>query len=215
MSDDFQAPFPADLKHKYPTKRSGTRKRKFNEMDRARLNVFKDDLVERLAIHFGEQDCAGGEIEASDFFGPNEAELLVTNLHIIECPSDIRKLIGGECFVGQLQWLMDAITIFKLNQEANPASQQTSKPASKKHQPTSPLAHTALALPPQTSAEPLENTTMAISSAGRPLIKKAQADRARELKKMAKGKAEEIFQARKDPLAGFRKASKEKYNIPT
>ncbi|KAI7959606.1 hypothetical protein MJO28_003397 [Puccinia striiformis f. sp. tritici] len=113
------APFPADLKHKYPTK-----KRKFHEADWARLNVFKDDLVEQLAIYFGEQDCAGGEIGAGDFFGPNAAKLLVTNLHIIECPSDIRKLIGGECFVRQLQWLIDVITIFKINQEANPASQQ-------------------------------------------------------------------------------------------
>ncbi|KAH9445352.1 hypothetical protein Pst134EA_031335 [Puccinia striiformis f. sp. tritici] len=75
-------------------------------MDRASLDVFREELVDKLAEFYDEQDVSGGDVEASDFFGTSAAELLVTNLHNIESPSDIRYHIGGECFDGQLQWLM-------------------------------------------------------------------------------------------------------------
>ncbi|KAH9471514.1 hypothetical protein Pst134EA_005409 [Puccinia striiformis f. sp. tritici] len=212
VTDDFQPPFIVDLKHKYPVKRAGTRKRKFNNMDRASLDVFREELVDKLAEFYDEQDVSGGDVEASDFFGTSVAELLVTNLHNIESPSDIRNHIGGECFDGQLQWLMKTISSFKINQEANTAARCTIQPAPKKKRC---LTSTATQpAPSECLTQPAAlGTNTNPSAPDAPLSKKAQAQRARDLKKLAKEKKVQVEQARQDQLAGFTKASKEKYNL--
>ncbi|POW11475.1 hypothetical protein PSTT_05259 [Puccinia striiformis] len=84
VTDDFQPPFIADLKHKYPAKRAGTQKIKFNDMDRASLDVFREELGHKMAEFYNKQDVSGGDVEASDSFGTKRAELLVTNLHNIK-----------------------------------------------------------------------------------------------------------------------------------
>ncbi|KAI7933420.1 hypothetical protein MJO28_017617 [Puccinia striiformis f. sp. tritici] len=156
-------------------------------MDRASLDVFREELVDKLAEFYDEQDVSGGDVEASDFFGTSAAELLVTNLHNIESPSDIRYHIGGECFDGQLQWLMKTISSFKINQEANTAARCTIQPAPKKKRC---LTSTATQpTPSECLTQPAAlGTNTNPSAPDAPLSKKAQAQRARDLKKLAKEK---------------------------
>ncbi|POW10831.1 hypothetical protein PSTT_05774 [Puccinia striiformis] len=65
VTDDFQPPFIVDLKHKYPVKRAGTRKRKFNDMDRASLDVFREELVDKLAEFYDKQEKLGAMSRSS------------------------------------------------------------------------------------------------------------------------------------------------------
>ncbi|KAH9454511.1 hypothetical protein Pst134EB_014587 [Puccinia striiformis f. sp. tritici] len=185
VTDDFQPPFIADLKHKYPAKRAGTQKIKFNDMDRASLDVFREELGHKMAEFYNKQDVSGGDVEASDSFGTKRAELLVTNLHNIKSPSDIRDHIGGECFDGQLQWLMNAISSFKINQEANTAAWCTVQPAPKKKKCLTSDTTQSTQSTSLTQVQPthLGTTTDPIAPGGPPLSKKAQAQRAQDSKK--------------------------------
>ncbi|KAI7965456.1 hypothetical protein MJO29_003554 [Puccinia striiformis f. sp. tritici] len=111
-----------------------------------------------LAEFYNKQDVSGGNIEASNLFGTNAAELL-----------------KNRC--------LTSIT-------TQPTQSETfTQPASLR-------------------------TTTDPSAPGRPLLsKKAQAQRAWEIKKMAKEKKDQLAQAWRDQLAGFTKASKEKFNL--
>ncbi|KAI9618591.1 hypothetical protein H4Q26_012412 [Puccinia striiformis f. sp. tritici PST-130] len=208
VADEFEAPFSASLKHKHPVKRAGTRKRKFNEVDTARLDVFKEELVEGLASYYNEQDTSGGDVEAGDFFGTKQADFLAINLHKIESVSDIRKHIGGECFDGQMEWLMDAISVYKITQEGNPSTHGASKLAPKKHRSivieTTP--HTQPVIPHEPTTQPDAPLVPLLS-------KKARADVTRELKRIARVEADQRAQARKEQLAAFQRESKERYNL--
>jgi hypothetical protein len=108
-----------DLTDKYPKKCVPTQKRKFTPEEVASLNLLKSDLITAMKKLYDSVVAPGGALIASDLFDHEEAEALVFKMHTINSRDDVRLLIGGECFSGQLDTLLKMIQDFRLADEIN------------------------------------------------------------------------------------------------
>ncbi|KAI7942920.1 hypothetical protein MJO29_012764 [Puccinia striiformis f. sp. tritici] len=113
LQGTFQAPGTRNISLKYPAKRPSLRKRKIPEAERHVMDLFKAQLVAECHDYYESTFGSGGPIEATDIFGDKEAEAIVLYLHHINAAQDVRGVIGGECFDGQVQWLYEKISSFK------------------------------------------------------------------------------------------------------
>ncbi|PLW53540.1 hypothetical protein PCANC_07248 [Puccinia coronata f. sp. avenae] len=118
MANKFTQTFDVDLKSKYPAQRSSQRKRKFTETKTAELDTYQQILLSDLKEYYNSLDVSAGELDMDDLFGPDEAKNLTINYSQIESLGDVRELIGGECFAGQLRWILNQIQKFQTNQAA-------------------------------------------------------------------------------------------------
>ncbi|KAA1116312.1 ATP-dependent DNA helicase sgs1 [Puccinia graminis f. sp. tritici] len=114
INDAFVPPISYGLKHKYPKKPSMVKKRKFTEDDEEEIDCFAARLLSDLYLFYDTEVSPGGTILASDLFGKDECVSVLASLENISQVQDLRSVVGGECFVGEAQWLFNWITEFKL-----------------------------------------------------------------------------------------------------
>ncbi|KAH9442677.1 hypothetical protein Pst134EA_031647 [Puccinia striiformis f. sp. tritici] len=209
LQDTYQPTEARDLTHKYPPKRVSLRKRKVPEAERPIMEEFMAQLTMDLHKHYDTTFGAGGPLGSSDIFGAEEADAIATYMHHIRTPGDIRGIIGGECFDGQLLWLFEAISSFKTQQEKNttpvpkkkarvtsaPACLSTNAPRFTRHSGVSNTTEIPVTISPVVGPRPPSKTALeAAAAAQRSLERKAQQERTRIAK-----------QNRKDQLASFLK----------
>ncbi|KAH9464460.1 hypothetical protein Pst134EB_003994 [Puccinia striiformis f. sp. tritici] len=209
LQDTYQPTEARDLTHKYPPKRVSLRKRKVPEAERPIMEEFMAQLTTDLHKHYDTTFGAGGPLGSSDIFGAEEADAIATYMHHIRTPGDIRGIIGGECFDGQLLWLFEAISSFKTQQEKNttpvpkkkarvtsaPACLSTNAPRFTRHSGSSNTTEIPVTISPVVGPRPPSKTALeAAAAAQRSLERKAQQERTRIAK-----------QNRKDQLASFLK----------
>ncbi|PLW44071.1 hypothetical protein PCASD_04830 [Puccinia coronata f. sp. avenae] len=190
MANKFTRPFDVDLKSKYPARQSSRRKRKFTETKTAKLDTYQQILLSDLKEYYNSLDVSAGELDMDDLIGPDEAKNLAINYRQIESLGDVRELIGGECFAGQLQWILNQIQKFQTNQAAfksfldsTPVLQKVAR-SSIHH--TSP-AHNSQSCP--NTVFPLTTLVATARPLDRPLTKKMIAAEASKLRKAAKAEA--------------------------
>ncbi|KAH9458837.1 hypothetical protein Pst134EA_018991 [Puccinia striiformis f. sp. tritici] len=209
LQDTYQPTEARDLTHKYPPKRVSLRKRKVPEAERPIMEEFMAQLTTDLHKHYDTTFGAGGPLGSSDIFGAEEADAIATYMHHIRTPGDIRGIIGGECFDGQLLWLFEAISSFKTQQEKNttpvpkkkarvtsaPACLSSNAPRFTRHSGVSNTTEIPVTISPVVGPRPPSKTALeAAAAAQRSLERKAQQERTRIAK-----------QNRKDQLASFLK----------
>ncbi|KAI7952187.1 hypothetical protein MJO28_007871 [Puccinia striiformis f. sp. tritici] len=209
LQDTYQPTEARDLTHKYPPKRVSLRKRKVPEAKRPIMEEFMAQLTTDLHKHYDTTFGAGGPLGSSDIFGAEEADAIATYMHHIRTPGDIRGIIGGECFDGQLLWLFEAMSSFKTQQEKNttpvpkkkarvtsaPACLSTNAPRFTRHSGVSNTTEIPVTISPVVGPRPPSKTALeAAAAAQRSLERKAQQERTRIAK-----------QNRKDQLASFLK----------
>ncbi|WAR54060.1 hypothetical protein PtB15_3B570 [Puccinia triticina] len=119
INNNFQTAEVRDISVKYPAKRTSLRKRKMLDNERPALEVFKAQLIADLHEDYNSQFEAGGPLCDEDIFGEEEANVIVSYMHHIHTPNDIRGIIGGQCYEGQLTWLFNQITKFKISLEGD------------------------------------------------------------------------------------------------
>ncbi|KAA1137117.1 ATP-dependent DNA helicase sgs1 [Puccinia graminis f. sp. tritici] len=112
ITDQFVTTEARNLSGKYLTKQAQLRKRKIPEADRPVFDAFKARLITDLHNYYSAQ-VGSSVLPAGNIFGDDEAEGIVSYMHHINQPNDIRGLIGGECFNGQLEWLFDRVCTFR------------------------------------------------------------------------------------------------------
>jgi hypothetical protein len=112
ISDQFLTSETHDIGHKYPSKQTSLRKRKIPDADRPEFDSFKCQLISNshddYISWFGP-----GLFPPGDVFGNEEAEAIVCYMHHINTVNDLRGIIGGKCYDGQLDWLLGQIFAFK------------------------------------------------------------------------------------------------------
>ncbi|KAI9627913.1 hypothetical protein KEM48_011929, partial [Puccinia striiformis f. sp. tritici PST-130] len=113
MADVFTTPLVRNIKSKYPAKKTRYRKRKYNENEDVIVNTFKDELLHDFHEYYNTEIGSGGPVSAEDIFGEQEAEAVVSYLNHMTSARELRGIIGGECFEGQLEWLMQKVIRLK------------------------------------------------------------------------------------------------------
>jgi hypothetical protein len=123
--DRFTTSKLRDISKKYPPKPLVLRKRKIPACDRDRVDAFKTQLIEELHEHYTLHFGTCGPIGAADIFGDEEAEGIIAHMHHINSARDLRGVIGGECFDGQLEWLFTRLSTFKSEPTSGDLTQST------------------------------------------------------------------------------------------
>ncbi|KAA1133636.1 ATP-dependent DNA helicase sgs1 [Puccinia graminis f. sp. tritici] len=123
------------LKHKYPQKAGLKRKRKFTEADDIELADFCSRLGGDLYHHYDHDVSPGGTITASDLFTDEDATTILASIDHVYTASDLRELIGGDCFDGESDWIFAWIGRYR---SSNLISSDSSIPAAKKTRKTHP-----------------------------------------------------------------------------
>ncbi|KAA1131787.1 ATP-dependent DNA helicase sgs1 [Puccinia graminis f. sp. tritici] len=200
IADQFVTAESRDLTLKYPTRPTPFRKRKIPDSDRPEIDAFKAELITNLHRYFNETFGGGLPLPAAEVFGDEEAEAIVTYMHHINTPNDIRGIIGGKCYDGQLVWLFDQVITYKNSL----AGKMRSAPPKK-----------AKANPPGPGTDPTDVTALASTSAhqllprggARPPTKKSLAAEASRRKSLEKKAQEELWliseHKRKEQIAQF------------
>ncbi|KAI9610873.1 hypothetical protein H4Q26_008717 [Puccinia striiformis f. sp. tritici PST-130] len=200
MDDQLAPPENYNLKHKFPSKRPAVKKRKFTEKDAPEVKEFSRVLCEDLYNHYNNNISPGGSISASDLFDLDDCSAILAHLDNINEPRYLRRLIGGDSFAGQIEWLYKWITIFKASRAANqPAKGNPILPTESIKRPT---------VPKKTSKIPRQPG--ALTKKGR---ERQERERVAREKKLEKDETERIKQARKDQLTGMRAASWEAHRL--
>ncbi|EFP76488.1 uncharacterized protein PGTG_02929 [Puccinia graminis f. sp. tritici CRL 75-36-700-3] len=114
LLDRFTPISVPDITAKYPKKRIATRKRKFSPEETCALNVLKCELITAMHDMYDTVVAPGGTLVGADLFDNDEAEALAFNLDNIHTRDNVRAVIGGECFAGQLDALLRLILEFVL-----------------------------------------------------------------------------------------------------
>jgi hypothetical protein len=213
IGDKFQTTETRDIRLKYPSKPSLFRKRKIPDSDRPVLEAFKIQLIADLHNYYQLTFGSEGPLAPADIFGDEEAESIISYSHHINNTNDVRTVIGGECFEGQLNWLLDQITIFKTSRKGN------DHPISHKKRRAVSGSAAITSLPSQPSVGLSRNRCASATSAPRPPSKKVLAAEARRQKLIEKKAQDALWllseQKRKEQVAtipreGLEKAHKEK-----
>jgi hypothetical protein len=143
-----------------------------------------------LKEYYNSLDVSAGELDMDDLFGPDEAKNLAINYSQIKSLGDVRELIGGECFAGQLRWILNQIQKFQTNQAAF-KSFLDSTPVLQKVARSS-IHHTIPAHNSQSCPNTVFPLTTPVATArplDQPLTKKMIAAEASKLRKAAKAEA--------------------------
>ncbi|POW03994.1 hypothetical protein PSTT_10689 [Puccinia striiformis] len=141
MNDSFTRPWNYDISSKYPSKVSAPRKRKFKEEDTEELEDFAMMLVTDLHHYYDTEVSPGGVLLPSFLFGKDDCDAILASLEHINEIGDLRGVIGGECFIGQYEWLFNFkwIINYKANELAGrPAPAQPTHVTKKARSWTSP-----------------------------------------------------------------------------
>ncbi|KAH9470560.1 hypothetical protein Pst134EA_007807 [Puccinia striiformis f. sp. tritici] len=211
MDDQLAPPENYNLKHKFPSKRPAVKKRKFTEKDAPEVKEFSRVLCEDLYNHYNNNISPGGSISASDLFDLDDCSAILAHLDNINEPRYLRRLIGGDSFAGQIEWLYKWITIFKASRAANQPviSNSPSAPNKAKGNPILPTESIKRpTVPKKTSKIPRQPG--ALTKKGR---ERQERERVAREKKLEKDETERIKQARKDQLTGMRAASWEAHRL--
>ncbi|EFP91556.2 uncharacterized protein PGTG_17610 [Puccinia graminis f. sp. tritici CRL 75-36-700-3] len=199
ITDQFVTTEARDISAKYPTKQAQLRKRKIPDCDRPVFDAFKARLIADLHEYYIAQ-VGSSVLPAVNIFGDEEAEGIVSYMHHINKPNDIRGLIGGECFDGQLDWLFDRVSTFKSDVIDEMRSVPPKKPRPSLGVDISPSGSTAA----PSSSTPMQSSSQVVN---RPPTKRAlaaEASRRRSLERKAQNELWLISeQKRKEQVARF------------
>ncbi|WAQ83213.1 hypothetical protein PtA15_3A582 [Puccinia triticina] len=173
--------------------------------ERPALEVFKAQLIADLHEDYNSRFEAGGPLCDEDIFGEEEANAIVSYMHHIHTPNDIRGIIGGQCYEGQLTWLFNQITKFKISLEGDTVC---GRAAPKRLKLSLPLVQT-----PSKKGAP-KAKSVASKSGPRPPTKKelaAEASHLRSVEKKAQKEMQLVSEKkRKDQIAQFMREAFEK-----
>jgi hypothetical protein len=113
LDGTFSSSVPYNIKHKYPQKPTLKKKRKFTEADEIEIGDFSHRLVADLHHHYETKVSPGGIIQALDLFGYDDCKAILASLDNINSSADLRGVIGGDCFIGQADWIFEWISRFR------------------------------------------------------------------------------------------------------
>jgi hypothetical protein len=122
-------------KDKLPAKKSSYRKRKVPEAELPLLEAFQLKLVTNFKKFYDTRVLPAATVQADDIFGKTEAEAMGLYLHQIKKKEELRVIIGGEFFEGQLDWLMHRLQLYN-DTVREDTSQPKKKPRLSGVQPT-------------------------------------------------------------------------------
>ncbi|WAR52809.1 hypothetical protein PtB15_2B237 [Puccinia triticina] len=111
-SNQYNSSREVDPTSKLPVKKSIFRKRKVPDAENGALEAFQRELVDEFAALYYSRFPTSATVQASDRFGKIDAEAIGAYLHQINSKEELRIIIGGEFFDGQLDWLMERINIY-------------------------------------------------------------------------------------------------------
>ncbi|OAV90351.1 hypothetical protein PTTG_28352 [Puccinia triticina 1-1 BBBD Race 1] len=180
------------------------------------LNTFKLHLINAMKNMYNSLTPPGGVLTSEDLFHNDEAEAIVFNLHNISTKDDIRSLIGGQSFSGQLDKLDKLVAKFKSMQEDSNTegfSQKFSKlNGSNTQTPMEPNGSELRALSGHLENEPLLNGQPEPSGRAPHKTKREIAAEKRQQKAKEKALSLEREQKRKEQVAEIMAQTWEKYN---
>ncbi|KAI7940421.1 hypothetical protein MJO28_014073 [Puccinia striiformis f. sp. tritici] len=193
VKDKFHTTEIRDLASKYPAKRVSLRKRNVPDAERPILDSFKSQLTDDLHDHYEHTFGSGGRYNASEIFGEEEAQAIVLYLPQINTTHNLRCVIGGKCFDGQLQWLFEKISNFKAHLSSTtrpgahkkarvssaPALMSTNNQLTRTRRPNEPDVIVSQAAPPSGSTPPSKTALVAQQARQQSLEKKEKKDVAR------------------------------------
>ncbi|KNE89797.1 hypothetical protein PSTG_16756 [Puccinia striiformis f. sp. tritici PST-78] len=214
IQDKYQTNEVRNLTTKYPAKRAALRKRKIPDIETPIMESFKAQLTSDLHKHYDQTFGADEPHSADKVFGEEEGQAIVSYMHHINTPEDVRGIIGGECFDGQLLWLFQAITLFKTQQQQN-----TGPRPHKKARVTSAPALMSTSTPrltrqcgqTNTNLSPLVTSTVGGAKPPSKTALAAQESRRRSLEKKAQSDRNKISkQNRTDQVACYIREGREK-----
>ncbi|KAI7949393.1 hypothetical protein MJO28_008214 [Puccinia striiformis f. sp. tritici] len=113
MRDELAPPSKYNLKHKYPSRAAPVKKRKFTPADEAEIKEFTGLLLHDMIASYDNVVSPGGSVQGCDLFDEDDCVAILANLDNISDAPSLRNIVGGECFVGQLEWLHKWICDFR------------------------------------------------------------------------------------------------------
>ncbi|POV95452.1 hypothetical protein PSTT_16254 [Puccinia striiformis] len=113
MRDELAPPSKYNLKHKYPSRAAPVKKRKFTPADEAEIKEFTGLLLHDMIAYYDNVVSPGGSVQGCDLFDEDDCVAILANLDNISDAPSLRNIVGGECFVGQLEWLHKWICDFR------------------------------------------------------------------------------------------------------
>jgi len=118
LEDTFVSPCKHNIKHKYPSKPPTIKKRKITNADQPELSEFSSQLLDDMGRFY--QSVVGplGTFPFAYLFDKEDCLAILSHLDNINESKDLRGVIGGECFEGQLKWLVNWIHNFKKNKDS-------------------------------------------------------------------------------------------------
>ncbi|KAA1103185.1 hypothetical protein PGT21_009301 [Puccinia graminis f. sp. tritici] len=194
LNNNFTLTSTYNIKHKYPQKAPGIKKRKFTEDDVPEMDQFATMLMNDFNHHYETNVRPGGSTQGSDIFDMDDCLAILAQLEYITDPVYLKWIIGGECFAGQSSWLFNWITNYKLE----PISPQIS---SKK----GPLAKKAKQITScaQSTSAPMDRSVLQVVTPRQPNKKELAAIESRRKaleRQEAKRREEEKTQRRKEQI---------------
>jgi hypothetical protein len=189
-----------NVKHKYPQKSCPFKKRKFTEADALEISDFSSRLVGALHRHYDSVVSPHGTIQASDLFDELDAKAVLACLDHIYSDKDLRCVIGGDCFVGQCDWLFNWIIGYKSTPEIRSGGLSNVIDAPKKKAKTT---------------NPHPKHVIGLGQPPRPPTKKALAAEAARIRSMERKRDKEqkdlVESKRKEQIAKIMKEAKESH----
>ncbi|KAH9456485.1 hypothetical protein Pst134EB_012683 [Puccinia striiformis f. sp. tritici] len=113
MRDELAPPSKYNLKHKYPSRAAPVEKRKFTPANEAEIKEFTGLLFHDMIAYYDNIVSPGGSVQGCDLFDEDDCVAILANLDNISDAPSLRNIVGGECFVGQLEWLHKWICDFR------------------------------------------------------------------------------------------------------
>ncbi|EFP76792.1 uncharacterized protein PGTG_02253 [Puccinia graminis f. sp. tritici CRL 75-36-700-3] len=207
LNDNFSLPNIYNIKYKYPQKAAMVKKRKFTEEDEAEINEFATLLMSDFHYHYNTNIRPGGSTQGSDIFDKDDCKAILAQLDTITNSLELKRLIGGDCFLGQSAWLFAWLSNYRLSNVNNCSTTKTPLISQKPKRPCGPAKSGSIRNP--CSAKQL--------GVPRPPTKKelaAQESRKRSLARQeAKKKEDELNQRRREQVQQIMAASREAHCI--
>jgi hypothetical protein len=122
LNGHFTHPHPYNIKMKYPQKAVPMKKRKFTEEDTLEISGFSAHLLTDLQHHYISEVSPNGTLLSEDLFLADDCVAILASLDHITKVKDLRMVIGGDCFEGQSEWLMNYKSSGSFHNDTMPAA---------------------------------------------------------------------------------------------
>ncbi|KAA1128734.1 ATP-dependent DNA helicase sgs1 [Puccinia graminis f. sp. tritici] len=179
LNGEFVAPRPYNIKIKYPNRPKSIKKRKFTEEDELEISEFTHALMTDLHHHYNSEISTEGTLLPEDLFVEADCLSVLASLGLISNFKDLRALIGGDCFVGQSEWLFQWLVNYKTTALASRPKISPGAPLTKKQKAS------------QTKTKAADRQGLGLGLAPRPPTKKALAAEAARIRSIEKRQAKE------------------------